>query len=182
MDISQQKKSLRQEMKQTMSKVSRRAERSEELLKTLVDRNVFENVQFVSLFISFQDEVETRFIAEYCWSESFVVCVPEFQRDVPGGAIVMREWVKDGELEEHASGLLHPKYGPLHRLEEMDLILVPGMAFTQDGKRIGRGKGFYDRLLSQSMAKSVGLCFREQLQESLPWEDHDQKVHQVVAC
>lgn len=169
-------------MKETMSRIPQKIERSEALLKTLIDEKVFENVQFVSLFISFQDEVETKFLAEYCWSESFVVCVPEFQRDVPGGGIVMREWVKDGELEEHASGLLHPKYGPLHRLEEIDLVFVPGMAFSQDGKRLGRGKGFYDRLLSQYIGKSVGICFREQLKEALPWEEHDQKVHQVVLC
>ncbi len=66
---------------------------------------------------------------------------------------------------------------------QIDLLLVPGMAFTADGHRMGRGKGFYDRLLADPAftAATFGVCFAEQLVETLPMEDHDRRVGRVLA-
>jgi 5-formyltetrahydrofolate cyclo-ligase len=62
---------------------------------------------------------------------------------------------------------------PEHPLNRLDLIFVPGVAFTARGERIGRGKGYYDRLLASVRGKSVGVAFEQQLIESLPVEPHD---------
>ena len=66
-------------------------------------------------------------------------------------------------------------------------IFVPGRAFTTDGIRLGRGKGYYDRFLQkliQSYTRErlniIGVCFKEQLQETLPFEEHDIKMDDVV--
>ena len=66
--------------------------------------------------------------------------------------------------------------------DTFDLVLVPGAAFTANGDRPGRGGGFYDRLLSSPgfRAFKVGVCFSRQIMESLPLEQHDQRVHRVV--
>jgi 5-formyltetrahydrofolate cyclo-ligase len=66
--------------------------------------------------------------------------------------------------------------------EEIDLILVPGLAFTRDGQRLGRGGGFYDRYLASlpPRAMKLGICFQCQMLESLPSEEHDQRVHAIV--
>lgn len=63
------------------------------------------------------------------------------------------------------------------------LMLVPGLAFTADGKRLGRGGGFYDRTLSvlPSCVKTIGICKKSQLLEDIPTEVHDQKVQTVLA-
>ena len=65
---------------------------------------------------------------------------------------------------------------------EIDLILVPGLAFTRDGHRLGRGGGFYDRLLSRLPARTVklGVCFDLQIVAQLPSEPHDQRMDAVV--
>ena len=67
---------------------------------------------------------------------------------------------------------------------EFDLVLVPGIAFTRDGARLGRGGGFYDRFLAhpELRARKWGVCFARQLMESLPTELHDQRVDKVVAA
>jgi|CXWL01.1.fsa_nt_gi 5-formyltetrahydrofolate cyclo-ligase len=181
MNLSDEKAKIRGEMGILLEEINRRAERSEDLLRRLIDRNAFEKVQFVSLFISFPEEVNTLPIAEYCWSRSLVVCVPEFSRHQPGQPIVFREWVRDAELVEIHPKLFHPKYGPLHRHEEIDLVIVPGLAFTLDGSRLGRGRGFYDQLLSQTKSKSIGVCFSEQITAELPTETHDFRVSEVIA-
>jgi len=64
----------------------------------------------------------------------------------------------------------------------LDFILVPGLAFTRSGLRLGRGGGYYDRLLAhpQCKARRIGIAFDVQLVESIPVEPHDQRVHQII--
>jgi len=69
-------------------------------------------------------------------------------------------------------------------LSAIELLLVPGLAFTIDGHRLGRGGGFYDRTLAEVSPKSAtfGICFTEQLLTKLPMEAHDQHVSRVFAA
>lgn len=72
-----------------------------------------------------------------------------------------------------------PENSPLCPLRDIGLFLCPGMAFTRDGQRLGRGKGYYDRLLANSTPEAirVGVCFREQVLPDLPSEPHDLAMH-----
>jgi 5-formyltetrahydrofolate cyclo-ligase len=70
---------------------------------------------------------------------------------------------------------------PLLELEEIplnkfDLILVPGVAFDLNGHRLGRGKGFYDRILAQASGVKCGVAYDFQLLEEIPVEPHDAQV------
>ena len=78
--------------------------------------------------------------------------------------------------------LYEPTEGKEVVLNEIDIIIVPGLAFTLDGKRLGRGGGYYDRALAELRedALSVGVCFGFQLLETLPTELHDKSVHLVL--
>ena len=64
----------------------------------------------------------------------------------------------------------------------LDVIFVPGLAFSLGGLRLGRGGGFYDRLLARSelRAKKIGVCFEEQIFPDLPSEPHDRAVDAVI--
>jgi 5-formyltetrahydrofolate cyclo-ligase len=62
-------------------------------------------------------------------------------------------------------------------LNQFDLILVPGMAFDLAGNRLGRGQGFYDRILAEASGIKCGLCHDFQLLEKIPNEPHDVKVN-----
>jgi 5-formyltetrahydrofolate cyclo-ligase len=72
--------------------------------------------------------------------------------------------------------------GPSVDPGSIGLVLVPGLAFTVDGRRLGRGGGHYDRFLAQCGAPAVGVCFAEQLVDELPVERHDVAVSRVVAA
>ena len=65
-------------------------------------------------------------------------------------------------------------------LDKFDLVLVPGMAFDLDGNRLGRGRGFYDRLLIEASGVKCGVCYDIQLLESIPAEPHDARVDFVL--
>ena len=63
----------------------------------------------------------------------------------------------------------------------IDLVLVPGLAFTVDGGRLGQGGGHYDRFLAECRAPAIGVCFAEQLVDELPLRAHDVRLLRVVA-
>ncbi len=84
------------------------------------------------------------------------------------------------DLLPGAFGVREPSADSAHAVspDTLDLILVPGVAFTMDGARLGRGGGFYDRLLASLPAHTckIGVCFDAQLLHELPAEPHDQRV------
>ena len=61
----------------------------------------------------------------------------------------------------------------------MDLIIVPGVAFDVHGNRMGRGKGYYDKLLPLLHSYNIGICYRFQAQEELPTEPFDRPMDEV---
>ncbi len=71
---------------------------------------------------------------------------------------------------------------PVVAPESVDLFLVPGLAFTASGQRLGRGGGYYDRLLLRRGSESItlGVCFAAQLWDAIPIETHDQQVDAVL--
>ncbi len=71
------------------------------------------------------------------------------------------------------------RYRPVE-LAPDDLLLLPGVAFTRSGARLGRGGGHYDRLLRAIPAAAFGLAFELQIESALPLEPHDQRVRAVV--
>jgi 5-formyltetrahydrofolate cyclo-ligase len=94
--------------------------------------------------------------------------------------------VRSAEELEHAAErkFREPRMGGESAigLNEIDVILVPGVAFTRAGQRLGRGGGYYDRLLAALPASTVrlGVCFEMQLVAELPSEPHDMRVDAVI--
>jgi 5-formyltetrahydrofolate cyclo-ligase len=65
-------------------------------------------------------------------------------------------------------------------VNDLDLVLVPGLAFGLDGHRLGRGKGHYDRLLQNFTGKKIGIAFDEQIVEVVPSESNDVRMDEIV--
>ena len=66
------------------------------------------------------------------------------------------------------------------RINEIDIIIVPGVAFDKNNNRLGRGKAYYDKLLKQTDAFKVGICFDIQYLENVPVDQHDVKMDLVI--
>ena len=111
------------------------------------------------------------------------VCYPR----VDGDDLVFI-WVPDREalLESERWNLMEPPHldERVMPVEKIDLLFVPGVAFTADGHRMGRGKGYYDRFLARPdfHATTYGVCFAEQIMPHLPMEDHDLPVNHVFSA
>ncbi len=70
---------------------------------------------------------------------------------------------------------------PKHQLVFPKVLLVPALAFTAVGKRLGRGGGYYDQYLRSHEVLKIGVCLKEQIVPSLPEEEHDQRMSYVVS-
>lgn len=87
-----------------------------------------------------------------------------------------------GDLRSGRFGIPEPLHPRFAHPDEPDLILVPGIAFDPStGIRLGRGGGWYDRLLPLYQAPRVGLCFDFQIEPNLPCNAQDARVDQIVS-
>jgi 5-formyltetrahydrofolate cyclo-ligase len=87
------------------------------------------------------------------------------------------------DLQRGPMNVWEPKpHCPRLDIAALDIILVPGLAFTREGARLGRGGGYYDRLLANPVcrAQRIAIAFDLQIVDSIPVEDHDQRVHQII--
>ena len=130
----------------------------------------FARAKVVALFASLKDEPLTAPTLER-WSRSKRIVLPRVEGDI------MRFYDYDpASMNDSGSfGISEPEATALCRPEEIDFIIVPGVAFTAAGMRLGRGKGFYDKYLSQPgfRAFKAGVCYPHQVVEELPADPFD---------
>lgn len=87
----------------------------------------------------------------------------------------------DRDLQAGKFGILEPKaHCPIFDLMRLDLVLVPGIGFTLNGDRLGRGKGYYDRLLAGVPALKCGVAFDGQIESEFPLEPHDIQLNCIL--
>lgn len=137
----------------------------------------FAAARCVGLFCSLADEPDTAAALE-AWSRRKRIVVPRVEGEE------MRFYDYDpATMLRGAFGIAEPGPGAaLCRPGEIDLIVVPGVAFTRSGARLGRGRGYYDRYLSQPgvHAAKIGVCYAHQLVDTLSVEPHDVGMDRVV--
>jgi 5-formyltetrahydrofolate cyclo-ligase len=142
----------------------------------------FHQAWVIMLFLSTSEEVDTAPLALRAWQAGKTVVVPKVSWDQRRILPVEINSLQTG-LAVSGSGVREPLAGKPVPLEFIDLVIVPGLGFTEKGHRIGRGMGFYDRFLAQSdfLGLSCGLCFQEQVVEELPMLDHDMPLSMLVS-
>lgn len=134
----------------------------------------FRQAQTVMLYSSLPDEVRTTAFIEK-WRNRKRVILPT----VVGDDIVPVELTPDTPFAVGDFNILEPQNRPY--TGAYDLIVVPGMAFDSAGNRLGRGKGYYDRFLSQHPSvPKIGICFDFQLVGAVPTEANDIRMDEVL--
>lgn len=89
-----------------------------------------------------------------------------------------------GSLAVGSYGINEPQGGHPALPSSIDVLVLPGVAFTSSGKRLGRGKGYYDKYMSREgfRAYKIGVCYSAQLLPELPTEQHDILLDSVVSA
>ncbi len=133
----------------------------------------------VLLYYSMDDEVDTHGLVASLHRQGRKVLLPRM-KDGQSLELVEFRGMMDLRPAEKFN-ILEPQGEPFTDYRSIDLAIIPGMAFTCDGKRLGRGKGYYDRLLAEmpSVCK-IGLCFPFQLVEDVPVDENDILMDEVM--
>lgn len=133
------------------------------------------NSKKILLYHPMTDEIDVM-KAVRKWAETKEIYLPAIE----GDDIVIRQYKSEQDLKIGKYGILEPVGAVLDNPEEINLVIVPGRAFDIRGYRLGRGKGYYDRLLPKMRAIKIGVCFDCQYIFRVPAEEHDIPMDYVV--
>ena len=134
----------------------------------------FAAARVVMLYLSTDHELDTAPLALKCWQTGKTVVVPKVSWD-QRRMLPVEITSLQTNITTTGPGVREPVSGQPIPLNLIDLVIVPGIGFTNDGHRIGRGMGFYDRFLAlpNFLGVSCGMGFEEQIVAQLPVLDHD---------
>ena len=168
------KKTLRAAIRQRF-KTSTQEERerwSKEICNNLSNHEALTKARILMAFYPMADEVDILPLLASLHSKGVQIVVPEVVNDKE---MVLRNYSPDATMLSGALGTQVPETEIFNELDKIDAVLVPGMAFDRDGRRLGRGKGFYDRFLAMlpTSAKKIAVCYPFQIVEQVPTEEHD---------
>ncbi len=148
---------------------------SEQIMDKLEKHPDFIKAERVMLYNALPDEVQTQAFLDK-WHLKKTVILPT----VVGDDIIPVEYGEDTGFAVGDFNILEPQNRPYQG--GFDLIIVPGVAFDSKGNRLGRGRGYYDRFLSQHLeVKRIGICFDFQLVNEVPSEDFDIRMDEVIS-
>jgi 5-formyltetrahydrofolate cyclo-ligase len=151
----------------------------------LFDEEAFKKAVVVMFYVSLKDEVDTSLMIDEAIKIGKRVCVPVMIKE--DKRLIAGE-IKDrtADLERQHFGIYQPREGHVKEvpLENIDLIVVPGIAFDKKNVRLGRGHGYYDRFLCAvpNKTRTVGLAFDFQVVEDLPRDSHDVPVWKTITA
>ncbi len=179
------KKEIRQKMIQKRKSLSTNdlKDKSLQILKQLQGVESYKNATRLMTYVPFQEEIHTTLIIEDFLSRNREVYIPVTQPKEKK-IIVSRLLDLEKDLETGHFGVLEPKAFALRPTDpkEIDLIIVPGLAFTKSGYRIGYGGGYYDRFLPTLAHKpaTIALALDFQVMDTLPLNDFDVPVDMII--
>jgi 5-formyltetrahydrofolate cyclo-ligase len=148
----------------------------------LLDLPAIQAARAVLFYLPTRTEISPLAAADACRADGLTVALPRVDEGSDEIAIVEWESGDRADLVRDAAGMLAPAAGRILRVGEIDAAIVPGVAFDRAGRRLGRGGGFYDRLLVRlsDRCPAIGFAFAAQLVERVPEEPHDLRVAAVV--
>ena len=182
MSVRDQKKKLRQEMQRRRGEQTLGAQWSRRIFKYLGGEPAFQESHSLACYVSFRSEVQTHEFLQSCLSVGKAVSVPLCH----GNDLILYRIQSMDELMPSPFGILEPR--PEIQNDErrvlpdtLDLMVMPGLAFSLDGGRLGYGRGYYDGLLGhQRQCLKVAVGFECQLVDRVPREAHDVRMDQLV--
>ncbi len=184
MEISAQfaKKALRAQIQAHLRQLSpaEREAAAAQARALLRDQPVWKQARSVLLFAPLSDELNVWPLLAAALSGGKAVALPRFDLQINGYLA--------GQVQNLVSDVKVGRFGirepaercPQIALNRLDFILVPGVAFDVQGRRLGRGKGFFDRLLAAELGTTCGVAFDEQIVREIPVAPHDVRVNRIL--
>ncbi|MBA01168.1 MAG: 5-formyltetrahydrofolate cyclo-ligase [Chloroflexi bacterium] len=178
--LFQQKQILRKKALRVRNAISKIDQKkySEKILKLLLSMPVLQSSSSIHTYVSKDSEVMTHQLIYTLLERNINVICPRIQKHNELGHSTISSF---NDFKKNKLGILEPKEElPSFSINDLDVIIVPGLAFTRTGNRIGYGGGFYDRFLIKTNAISIGLAFDKQVINKLPHNKDDSILDYIV--
>lgn len=180
--MKEEKKKLRTEILQRMNTLSEEqyTTLSEKIADSLYKQREWIEAKTIGITLSMEREVDTYAIIEKAWEEGKAIVVPKCNRETR--TMTFRQITSFEQLETVYMNLREPAPSMTEEIvaEEIDLLVVPGVAFTRKGERVGYGGGYYDRYLVNYKGKALSLIFGFQIVAHIPVEPFDKNVQRII--
>lgn len=179
------KKELRQAIKERLSRMSENDRRVEsniivrELRKLLPSSPVT-----IAVYIPYADEPDIRPLITELLDQKNTICLPKAEMH---RMTMHRIRSLDDVRKNPVTNIIEPNDLSPFDERAIDIVLVPGRAFTRNGQRLGRGNGGYDRWIAEQRIRNpetrfIGVCFDCQIVQEMPTETHDERVDTVISA
>ena len=151
-----------------------KAAAAEEVFSRLENTAAFMMADTILMYHSLPDELQTvSFLRKWNGKKRF------FLPRVNGVNLDLLPY-DESRLELGSFHIEEPIGSDVADVDDIELMIIPAVAFDRNGNRLGRGKGFYDRLLATSRATKIGVGYDFQLLDSIPAEPHDVAMDMVI--
>lgn len=149
---------------------------SERIMGELEHNDAFIRAGVVLMYYSLPDEVYTHAFIEK-WSKKKKILLPVIKDKT---TMEIREYTGKRDLKEGSFHIWEPSGALFTDYNAIETVVIPGIAFDESGHRLGRGGGYYDRLLPKLKAYKLGICFPFQMIDQIPHEDYDIIMDEVI--
>ncbi|HNZ82396.1 MAG TPA: 5-formyltetrahydrofolate cyclo-ligase [Sedimentibacter sp.] len=146
----------------------------------IIGLDVYKQSKVIFIYMDFKNEVMTSDLIKHMLFEKKRVVVP--YTDTVSTVLIPSEITGESDLKLNSFGYSEPKKVSPVNIEEIDLVIIPGLVFDKNLNRIGFGKGYYDRILNKlkASARKVAVAHDFQVLEEIPAEEHDVKMDMII--
>ncbi|MDA1615586.1 5-formyltetrahydrofolate cyclo-ligase [Bacillus cereus group sp. TH204-1LC] len=180
--MREEKLRLRKQIIEHMNSLSkeRYTTLSEQIAFSLYAQKEWAEAKTIGITLSMENEVNTYPIIEKAWEEGKKVVVPKCNKETR--TMSFRQISNFDQLETVYMNLREPIPALTEEVnaDEIDLQIVPGVAYTERGERIGYGGGYYDRYLMHYKEKTLSLAYSFQMVDHIPIEPFDKNIEKII--
>ena len=181
LDLPAAKKAIRARVRFELKKMSAedRSVASAAAIRLLTAQGLWRNARSILLYAPLAEELDVWPLLYETIASGRIAALPRFNA-VNGTYFACRIQDASADLSVGQFAIREPNERCSRIAEGLDLILVPGVAFDLRGGRIGRGAGYYDRLLANAAGVRCGVAFDQQMVDDVPMEGHDLRMNYVL--
>ena len=175
-----EKKDLRKFIRMQKRQFSQQqlAELSLSVINRLMASPKMKGAKTVLMYYSLDDEVNTHDVVDTVLKQGKTVLLPKVISETE---MELRRYTGPQDLQDGFFNIMEPSGELFENYADIDLAVIPGMAFDSQNNRLGRGKGYYDRMLPKLVnAYKIGVCFDFQHLPGIPADENDIKMDEII--
>ena len=154
------------------------AELSLSVINRLMASPKMKEAKTVLMYYSLDDEVNTHDVVDTVLKQGKTVLLPKVISETE---MELRLYTGPQDLQDGFFNIMEPSGELFENYADIDLAVIPGMAFDSQNNRLGRGKGYYDRMLPKLVnAYKIGVCFDFQHLPGIPADENDIKMDEII--